>query len=149
MSSPFSLNRFQAQGNLTRDAEGKYIGQDGNYVLEFSVAINQQKKQGDKWVDDEPLFMDFAFWGKAAEKLAPHMTKGTTVFAEGRLKLDRWDDKETGEKRSKMRCTAERVIPQVNTRGSSEGSTSKPAGKPAQKAAAKSATAGLEDESGF
>lgn len=144
MSSPFSLNRFSAQGNLTRDAEGKYIGSDGNFVLEFALAINRQKKVGDKWVDDEPFFMDFSFWGKPAERIASIMTKGRTVFAEGWLKLDKWDDKQTGEKRSKVRCTAERVVPMVDTRESGE-SGSKAAPKQ-QKQPAKTASAGLDDD---
>lgn len=142
----FTLNRFQGLGNLTRDGELKYLN-NGQPVLEFSIAINTRVKDGDEWKDGKPFFMEFSYWGKPAENIASLMTKGRPVYAEGILKLDEWEDKETGAKRSKVRCTAEIVVPKEREERREE---SKPAqksgGKPQETRRPARASAGLDDD---
>lgn len=145
----FTINRFQGLGNLTRDAELRYL-QSGQPVLEFSIAINTRVKDGDEWKDGKPFFMEFSYWGKPAENIASLMVKGRPVYAEGVLKLDEWEDKETGAKRSKVRCTAEVVVPKEREERREESKPAqKAAGKPAARQPAKAASAGLDDEPGF
>ena len=100
-----SLNQFNFVGNLTRDAESRHVGD--NSVVKMGVAINERYKDRDgNWKDGDPVFIDVEFWGKAAERLEPMLTKGAQVFGSGKLKIDSWDDKETGQKRSKPVVTA-------------------------------------------
>lgn len=106
-----SMNKMQGLGNLTRDGELKYIP-NGKAVLAFSVALNErfQDKDTSEWKDGETFFLECELWGKPAEKMAPMLTKGRLVFVEGKLKLEKWKDKEDGSERSKVRCTAFTVL---------------------------------------
>ncbi len=99
-----SMNEWRAIGNLTRDAELKHIP-SGEAVLEFSIAVNERyQDKGGNWKDSDPVFMECQIWGKPAEKAAPTLQKGVQVFVSGKLQLDQWEDKESGQKRSKFRC---------------------------------------------
>lgn len=104
-----SLNRVFLMGNLTRDPELRYTPQ-GSGTCEFAIGINRSwtdKKTGEK--RDEVSFIDIVTWGRTAELCAEYLKKGRSVFVEGWLKQDRWEDTKTGQKRSKIRVTAERV----------------------------------------
>jgi len=103
-----SLNRVLLIGNLTRDPELRYTP-GGAAVCEFAIAINNTytTKQGEK--REEVTFIDITTWARQAEICAEYLKKGRPVFVEGRLKQDRWDDQKTGQKRSKITVTAERV----------------------------------------
>lgn len=104
-----SLNRVFLIGNLTRDPELRYTPQ-GAGVCEFAIAINRtwnDKKTGEK--REEVSFIDISTWGRTAELCAEYLKKGRSVFIEGRLQQDRWEDTKTGQKRSRVRVTAERV----------------------------------------
>jgi len=102
-----SLNRVFLMGNLTRDPELRYIP-SGQAVCAFGLAVNNKYGSGDDRKEDT-LFIDVTVWGKAAESSAEYLKKGSPVFIEGRLRLRQWDDKETGQKRSKMEVTASTV----------------------------------------
>ncbi len=104
-----SLNRVFLIGNLTRDPELRYTPA-GAGVCEFAIGVNRSwtdKKSGEK--RDEVAFIDIATWGRTAELCAEYLKKGRPVFVEGRLTQDRWEDAKTGQKRSRIRVTAERV----------------------------------------
>ncbi len=103
-----NLNRVLLIGNLTRDPELRYTP-GGAAVCEFAIAINNTytTKQGEK--REEVTFIDITTWARQAEICAEYLKKGRPVFVEGRLKQDRWDDQKTGQKRSKITVTAERV----------------------------------------
>lgn len=97
-----SMNDYKAIGNLTRDAELRFLA-SGQPLLKFGLAVNDRyKDEKGEWKDGKPLFLDCVIWGKAAEKISQQMVKGTMVFVSGKLELDEWDDKETGNKRSKI-----------------------------------------------
>lgn len=103
-----SLNQFNFVGNLTRDPDLRHVGD--NTVVKIGVAINERYKDRDgNWKDGDPVFIDVEFWGKAAERLEPTLSKGTQVFGSGKLKIDTWDDKESGQKRSKPVVTAHQL----------------------------------------
>lgn len=101
-----SLNKVLLMGNLTRDPELR-VTPKGTPICQFSMAINRSftKESGEKI--EEVTYVDCEAWGKAGETIAKYMTKGRALFIEGRLRLDQWDDKETKEKRSRMKIVVE------------------------------------------
>ena len=114
-----SLNKVLLMGNLTRDPELRYI-QSGTAVLDMGLAVNRRVKQRDGSWAEEATFITVTVWGKTAENCAEYLSKGRPVFVEGRLQMDQWDDKKTGEKRSKLKVTAESVQ-FLGSRGGSGG----------------------------
>ena len=102
-----AINRVCIAGNLTRDAEIRVVG-DGLPVMNFFVAINEQRKDRDtgEWVDS-PVFVRCSMFGPRVEKLAGYLTKGTKVMVDGRLLYSTWmkDD----EKRSALSIAAEKL----------------------------------------
>ncbi len=100
-----NVNKVILIGNLTRDPEVKYTPK-GMAVAEVGLAVNRTYTvDGDK--REETTFVDCELWGKTAELAGQYLAKGRPVYFEGRLKLDTWDDKTTGAKRSKMRVVVE------------------------------------------
>jgi single-strand DNA-binding protein len=101
-----NLNRVLLIGNLTRDPEVRYTPK-GTAVAEVSLAINRftQSDNGEK--KEEVTFVDVTLWARLAEISGEYLKKGKPVFIEGRLQLDTWDDKQTGQKRSRLRVIAE------------------------------------------
>lgn len=102
-----NLNKLQLAGRLTRDPELRYTPK-GVAVVELGLAINERVKKGDEWVD-EPLFVDITVWGSTAENAQKYLTKGRGIYADCRLKLDTWEDKQSGQKRSKLKVVAESI----------------------------------------
>ena len=98
--------------NVTRDGELKYAN-GGTAILSFSVAYNFRKSDG----TDEVEYFDVVVFGKSAESAAPMIRKGVAVSFTGRLKQDRWPDKETGKQREKIRIIADRVRVERNDHG--------------------------------
>jgi single-strand DNA-binding protein len=95
-----SLNKVLLIGNLTRDPELRYTPQ-GTAVASFGLACNRRWKGQNGEEREETLFVDINAFGRQAEVISEYLSKGRPVFIEGRLKLDQWQDKETGAKRSK------------------------------------------------
>ncbi|MDR3619956.1 MAG: single-stranded DNA-binding protein [Paludisphaera borealis] len=102
------LNRVQLMGRLTFDPELRRIP-SGTAVTELRMAVNRswQGRDGDR--REEVLYIDVTAWDRQAETCCQILRKGSLIFVEGSLKMDQWDDKTTGEKRSKMRVQADRV----------------------------------------
>ncbi len=101
-----SLNKVFLIGNLTRDPELRYTPQ-GTAVASFGLASNRRWKSSDGQDKEETLFVDVTAFGRQAEIISEYMSKGRPIFVEGRLKLDQWQDKESGAKRSKLTVTVE------------------------------------------
>lgn len=102
-----SLNKVMLIGNLTRDPEIKYTPK-GMAIAELGLACNRRytvEATGEK--REEVTFIDVTLWGRQAELAKEYLTKGRPVYIEGRLQLDTWDDKATGQKRSKLKVTGE------------------------------------------
>ena len=93
-----NLNKVMLIGNLTRDPEIKYTPK-GSAIAELGLAINRYytTESGEK--KEETTFVDVTLWGRQAEIAKEYLTKGKPVYIEGRLQLDTWDDKQTGQKR--------------------------------------------------
>lgn len=100
-----NLNKVMLMGNLTRDVELRAAG--SSQVGNVSIAVNRKWTGQDGQAREEVTYVDCEAWGKTAEVMAKYLSKGRPVFIEGRLKLDQWDDKETGQKRSRMKVVIE------------------------------------------
>jgi single-strand DNA-binding protein len=102
------LNRVQLMGRLTFDPELRRIP-SGTAVSELRMAVNRswQGREGDR--REEVLYIDVTVWDRQAETCCQMLHKGSLIFVEGALKMDQWEDKTTGEKRSKVRVQADRV----------------------------------------
>lgn len=101
-----NLNKVMLAGNLTRDPEVRVAGKSS--VANFGLAINRKYKTGDE-KKEETTFVDVECWGTTAELVGQYLVKGRGAYIEGRLKLDQWDDKESGLKRSKLKVVADTV----------------------------------------
>lgn len=104
-----SFNKVILVGNLTRDPQVKYTT-GGSAVTEIGLAVNRRwlDKQSNQW-KDETTFVDVTLWGRTAEIAGEYLAKGRQVLIEGRLQLDTWDDRESGQKRSKLRVVGENM----------------------------------------
>ena len=100
------MNRTDFWGRLTADPEVRQT-RSGKAVASLRCAINSRVKQGDDWVDGEPVYVDVTVWGKYAEQAEAH-GKGASIGVSGRLTMDKWQDKD-GNNRSKLYVTAERI----------------------------------------
>ena len=103
-----SLNKVMLIGNLTRDPEVKYTPR-GTAVADVGLAVNRLFTADDGERREETTFVDIILWGRIAEIAKQYCKKGSPLFVEGRLQLDTWDDKQTGQKRSRLRVVAENI----------------------------------------
>ena len=103
-----SVNKVMLIGNLTRDPEVRYTPK-GSAVADIGLAINRYftLENGEK--REETTFVDVVLWGRQAELAQQYLSKGRPVFIEGRLQLDSWEDKTSGQKRSKLRVVGENM----------------------------------------
>ena len=101
-----NLNKVFLMGNLTRDVELRSTP-SGQQVAKVGLAINRVWTGQDGEKREDTTFVDCEAWGKTGETMAKYLSKGRPVFIEGRLKLDQWEDKESGQKRSKMGVVVE------------------------------------------
>ena len=102
------LNKVFLMGRLTFDPELRYTP-SGSPVTELRLAVNRAWTGRDGDRKEESLFIDVTVWERQAENCCQYLKKGSTVHVEGALKMDTWDDKATGEKRSKIKVLADRV----------------------------------------
>jgi single-strand DNA-binding protein len=135
-----SFNKVILVGNLTRDPEVRYTS-GGTAVCDITLAVNSQ------WTDkrtnerkEDVSFIDVTLWGRTAEIAGEYLAKGRPVLVEGKLQQDRWDDKETGQKRSKLKVVADGMqLLGSRTEGGPSGgggggagqAANRPAGRPA------------------
>jgi single-strand DNA-binding protein len=103
-----SFNSVQIIGNLTRDPECKFTPK-GTAVAELGLAINRVWKDDQGQKREEVLFCDVELWGRQAEVAGEYLKKGSPVFIQGRLTMDQWEDKATGQKRTKLKVTGEQM----------------------------------------
>lgn len=96
-----SFNKVILIGNLTRDPELKYTPK-GTAVAKIGLAVNRSWKSETGETREEVTFIDVDAFGRQAEVIGQYLKKGRPLMVEGRLKLDQWDDKTTGQKRSRL-----------------------------------------------
>src|SRR6266516_7394292 len=115
-----SFNKVILLGNLTRDPEVRYTPK-GSAVCDLGIAVNRVYTTDSGEKREEATFVDVTFWGRTAEVAGEYLKKGRPVFIEGRLQLDSWEDKQSGQKRSKLRVVAE-GMQLIGSRGGGGGS---------------------------
>lgn len=145
-----SLNKVLLIGNLTRDVEVRYTPA-GKAVGSTGLAVNRQWTNDAGQKQEETTFVDLTIWGKTAETAAQYVGKGSQVHVEGRLKLEEWQDKQTGEKRSKMIVVADGLLFLGAPRGQGErgyGDRPAPAARRPQRQSAPPPYAGEEAAAG-
>ena len=101
-----SFNKVILMGNLTRDPELRST-QAGASVCRITLATSRQFKAGDGSQREETAFIDCDAWGRTADTIAQYCQKGRPLLVEGRLKQEKWEDKKTGEKRTKLVVSVE------------------------------------------
>jgi single-strand DNA-binding protein len=101
-----SYNKVILMGNLTRDCETRFAP-NGTAIVKFGLAVNRRFQDADGNWKEQPTFIDVTMFGKRGEAFARFHTKGKPAFIEGQLRLDTWDDKQTGQKRSKLYVVAD------------------------------------------
>ena len=104
-----SLNKVMLIGNCTRDPEVRFTP-NGTPTCQIGLAINRKFRDSKtNEVREDVTFVDIDFWSKTAELVTKYVKKGSPLYVEGRLKLDQWEDKQTGAKRSKLKVVGEQV----------------------------------------
>jgi single-strand DNA-binding protein len=101
-----SFNKVILLGNLTRDPEVRYTPK-GSAVCDLGIAVNRVYTTEGGERREEVTFVDVVLWARLAEIAGEYLKKGRPVFIEGRLQMDSWDDKQTGQKRTKLRVVGE------------------------------------------
>lgn len=131
-----NLNRWAGIGRPTKDPESVTTN-GGTKIVKFGFAVSDRKKnqQTGQWEDADPLFIDCkAFNRQSGQQLADtcekFVRKGEQIYVEGRLNLDRWQDKQSGEQRSRIVLIVEN-LQLLQTRGS--GQSQAPAREPAER----------------
>ena len=113
------LNKVFLIGNLTRDPELR-VTPKGTPICQFGIAVNRQFKDESGATRDETTFVDIEAWGKQGELVSKYLSKGSLAMVEGRLKLDQWEDKQSGQKRSKLKVVLDNVQ-FLSSRGAASG----------------------------
>lgn len=138
-----NFNKVILAGNLTRDPELRYTP-NGKAIAKFGIAVNRNwtTESGEK--KEEVTFIDIDAFGRQAEVISQYMKKGRPLLIEGRLKLDQWDDKQSGQKKSRLGVILESFSFLDSGGRGGEGGAPAPAparaSRPAQPAASESSS---------
>lgn len=101
-----NFNKVLLMGNLTRDPELRYTP-SGTPVASFGLAVNRTWKDANGQQANDTLFVDISAFAGQADTISRYCRKGSPLFVEGRLKLDTWEDKQTGQRRSRLHVVME------------------------------------------
>lgn len=103
-----NVNKVILIGNVTRDVEVKTTPK-GTAVAGITLAVNRSYKTDSGEKREEVTFVDVELWGRVAEIAGEYVKKGNPLYVEGRLKQDSWEDKDSGQKRTKLKVVAENI----------------------------------------
>jgi single-strand DNA-binding protein len=101
-----SLNICHLIGNLTRDPELR-VTPKGTAICQFGLAVSRSFKDEAGQTREEVAFLDVEAWGKTGETIAKFCTKGKSLYIQGRLRFEQWEDKTSQQKRSKIKIVCE------------------------------------------
>lgn len=102
------LNKVFLAGRLTRDADLRYVS-TGTAVSKMGIAVSRKFRTKTGETKEETLFVNVTVWGQSAEFCGEALKKGMPVMVEGRLHSNEWEDKQTGQRRTMIEITADRV----------------------------------------
>lgn len=131
------INKVILIGNVTRDVELRYTSK-GTAVAEVGLAMNRRYKGNDGNVQEDTVYVDVTLWGKTAKIGAECLEKGRQIYVEGRLEQDQWEDRQTGQKRSRLKVVVEELkffggAPQKKPRAEPQPPRAQPQPKPHQR----------------
>jgi len=121
-----SYNKVMLMGNLTRDPEVRYTPK-GSAVADLAIAVNRVYTADNGEKREEVTYVDVVLWARLAELAGQYLHKGRPVFIEGRLQMDTWEDKQTGQKRSRLRVVGE-IMQFLDSKRDGEGAGEHTAG---------------------
>jgi single-strand DNA-binding protein len=108
-----SLPTMSGTGRLVADPDLRF-GASGIAVVKVNLAFNSRKKQDDgTYVDDKVFFVEGVAFKQLAEHVAECLTRGMEVNVSGRLVTEQWNDKNTGDKRSKTSLLLDAIGPNL------------------------------------
>jgi len=136
-----SFNKVILAGNLTRDPELRYTPK-GTAIARLGVACNRKWKSETGEMKEEVTFVDVDAFGKTAETIGQYLKKGRPILIEGRLRYDTWEDKQSGQKKSKLGVVLENFQFLDSGGGRGEGSPETPRARPASGSAPAAPEAG-------
>jgi len=108
------LNSVSLIGRLTADPQLQYLAQSGTAIATFSIASNYYAASK----GDEVNYFEVTAFGKQAETINTYLKKGKQIAVYGTLRQERWQDKETGANRSKVKI----ILKEMQMLGSPQGS---------------------------
>ena len=103
-----NVNKVILIGNVTRDVEVKSTPK-GTAVAGITLAVNRSYKADSGEKREDVTCVDVELWGRVAEIAGEYVKKGNPLYVEGRLKQDSWEDKDSGQKRTKLKVVAEGI----------------------------------------
>jgi single-strand DNA-binding protein len=123
-----SFNKVILAGNLTRDPELRYTPK-GTAIARLGIACNRKWKSETGEMKEEVTFVDVDAFGKTAETIGQYLKKGRPILIEGRLRYDTWEDKQSGQKKSKLGVVLEtfQFLDSGGGRGEGSPAPSRPA----------------------
>ncbi|MAE63083.1 MAG: single-stranded DNA-binding protein [Phycisphaeraceae bacterium] len=122
-----NLNRVMLMGNLTRDPELRYLPSN-TAVVNFGMAINRRWRSQEGEQREETTFVDCAAFGRTGEVIHQYVKKGRPIYVEGRLRLEQWQDKESGGNRSRLSVIVE-SFEFLDSRGGGQDAGGAPSGR--------------------
>lgn len=102
------INKVMLAGRLTRDPELRYLP-NGTPLCKMGLAVSRNYKTRDGERREETLFVDVTAWRGTAEYCGENFRKGKPLYVEGSLKSSEWEDKSTGQRRSRLEIQADRI----------------------------------------
>ena len=138
-----NFNRVILAGNLTHDPELRYTPK-GTAVAKIRIAINRVYTTDSGEEKKDVTYVDVDAFARQAEVISQYLRKGRPILVEGRLRYETWDDKQTGQKRSKLGVVLDNF--QFLDKGTGDGGAAPaPGPRPAPSAAVPVAAAPAED----
>lgn len=104
-----SVNKVILVGNLGKDPEIKYTP-SGMAVARFSLATNERVKEKDGNWGDRTEWHNIVLFDRKAEVAGEYLKKGRTVYIEGSIRTNSWDDKETGQKKYRTEIIGQQMV---------------------------------------
>lgn len=104
-------NSVTVVGNVTRDPELRFTP-SGQAVASFGLAVNRRFQRNNEW-EETTSFFDVVAWGTLGENCCESLSRGSRAIVTGRLEQRSWDDKESGDKRSKIEIIADEIGPSL------------------------------------
>jgi single-strand DNA-binding protein len=143
------LPRINGEFGVYKDPELRF-SQSGKAVIKIAcIAKKRVRDSNGEWTDGDPCFLDVTAFGKIAENAAESIVKGATITVDGVLEQQHWDDKETGEKRSKYAVVADSVSMSLKWNGYDTRDDDRASSNTASAAAALGGTEVQTDEPPF